>query len=82
MLAPDAADAAHPAFSKMFVQTEFDAGAGALLATRRPRSAADAPLWAAHLAVVEGESDGRRAIRDRPRAISSGAGARFARRSR
>ncbi|MGZ6251660.1 MAG: GH36-type glycosyl hydrolase domain-containing protein [Candidatus Binataceae bacterium] len=58
VLAPDAADAAHPAFSKMFVQTEFDAGAGALLATRRPRSAADAPLWAAHLAVVEGQSTG------------------------
>ena len=58
VLAPDAADAAHPAFSKMFVQTEFDADAGALLATRRPRSAADAQVWAAHLAVVEGESTG------------------------
>jgi cyclic beta-1,2-glucan synthetase len=58
VLAPEAADAAHPAFSKMFVQTEFVMDAGALLATRRPRSAADAPLWAAHLAVVEGESAG------------------------
>ncbi|MGH7913900.1 MAG: GH36-type glycosyl hydrolase domain-containing protein, partial [Candidatus Binataceae bacterium] len=58
VLAPDAADAAHPAFSKMFVQTEFEVSVGALLAGRRPRSAADAPLWAAHLAVVEGESAG------------------------
>ena len=58
VLAPDAADAAHPAFSKMFVQTEFEVNAGALLATRRPRSAADAQPWAAHLAVVEGESTG------------------------
>lgn len=58
VLAPDAADAAHPAFSKMFVQTEFDADEGALLATRRPRAATDAQLWAAHLAVVEGESAG------------------------
>ncbi len=57
VLAPDAADAAHPAFSKMFVQTEFDANIGALLATRRLRSPADPPVWAAHLAVVEGESD-------------------------
>ncbi|HXM31435.1 MAG TPA: glucoamylase family protein, partial [Xanthobacteraceae bacterium] len=38
VLAPDAADAAHPAFSKMFVQTEFDPDIGALLATRRLRS--------------------------------------------
>jgi cyclic beta-1,2-glucan glucanotransferase len=58
VLAPDASDSAHPAFSKMFVQTEFEADARALLATRRPRSAADAPIWAAHLAVVEGDSAG------------------------
>jgi cyclic beta-1,2-glucan synthetase len=58
VLAPDAADAAHPAFSKMFVQTEFEADVGALLATRRLRSAADAQVWAAHLAVVEGETAG------------------------
>ena len=32
-----AADASHPAFSKLFVQTEFDAAHGALLARRRPR---------------------------------------------
>src|SRR5882672_10487464 len=31
------ADAAHPAFAKMFVQTEFVPEAGALLATRRSR---------------------------------------------
>ena len=58
VLAPDAADVAHPAFSKMFVQTEFDANIGALLATRRMRSPSDPPVWAAHLAVVEGESIG------------------------
>ena len=58
VLAPDAADAAHPAFSKMFVQTEFEVSVGALLATRRPRSKADTEVWAAHLAVVEGESTG------------------------
>ena len=58
VLAPEAADDAHPAFSKMFVQTEFVSDAGALLATRRPSSSADARVWAAHLAVVEGESAG------------------------
>ncbi len=58
VLASEAADTAHPAFSKMFVQTEFDAEVGALLATRRLRSPTDVPVWAAHLAVVEGESVG------------------------
>jgi cyclic beta-1,2-glucan synthetase len=58
VLAPQASDTAHPAFSKMFVQTEFDAEVGALLATRRLRSPTDAPVWAAHLAVAEGESVG------------------------
>ena len=58
VLAPAAADTAHPAFSKMFVQTEFDAEVGAILATRRLRAPTDAPIWAAHLAVAEGESIG------------------------
>ncbi len=58
VLASAASDTAHPAFSKMFVQTEFDAEVGAILATRRLRSPADAPIWAAHLAVAEGESVG------------------------
>ena len=56
MLAPQAADDAHPAFSKLFVETEFVAETGALLATRRRRSTSDPEVWAAHLAVVEGET--------------------------
>jgi cyclic beta-1,2-glucan synthetase len=55
VLAPLAADIAHPAFSKLFVQTEFVAAVGALVATRRPRSPSDAAIWTAHHAVVEGE---------------------------
>ncbi|MFC0697447.1 GH36-type glycosyl hydrolase domain-containing protein [Paraburkholderia humisilvae] len=54
-LATPAADNAHPAFSRMFVQTEHLAEFEALLATRRPRSHDDAQVWAAHFAVVEGE---------------------------
>ncbi|MBV9904498.1 MAG: glycosyl transferase, partial [Alphaproteobacteria bacterium] len=57
-LARPADDAAHPVFSKMFVQTEFDAGLGALIATRRKRSPSDPDIWAAHLSVVEGETIG------------------------
>jgi len=58
VLAPPEADAAHPAFSKLFVQTEFVADIGAVMATRRLRSPGEAQVWAAHLAVVEGETVG------------------------
>ena len=37
VLAPQASDVAHPAFSKLFVETEFLSDVGALLATRRRR---------------------------------------------
>jgi cyclic beta-1,2-glucan synthetase len=56
VLAPQAADVAHPAFSKMFVHTEFDERSGALLATRTRRAPDDPELWAAHFAVVEGRT--------------------------
>ncbi|MGA2188128.1 MAG: hypothetical protein ABSH33_06325 [Steroidobacteraceae bacterium] len=52
------ADAAHPAFAKMFVQTEFILEAGALLATRRNREPKEPPVWAAHVSVLEGEAVG------------------------
>ena len=49
------ADDAHPAFAKMFVETEHLAEFGALIATRRRRSREEPEIWAAHFAVVEGE---------------------------
>src|SRR5205085_8888970 len=57
-LARQADDVAHPAFGKLFVSTEFVPELGAILATRRRRSAGDTPVWAAHLAVVEGDLSG------------------------
>ena len=48
-----AADLAHPAFAKLFVQTEFEPSLGVLLATRRPRSPEEPVYWAAHTAVIE-----------------------------
>jgi cyclic beta-1,2-glucan synthetase len=57
-LARQADDDAHPAFSKLFVRTEYDFETGALLATRQTRSPTDAQIWAAHLSVVDGESVG------------------------
>ncbi|HEY7771651.1 MAG TPA: glucoamylase family protein, partial [Marinagarivorans sp.] len=55
VLATPANDNAHPAFSKMFIETEYIPELGALVATRRPRSGQEAPVWAAHFAIVEGE---------------------------
>ncbi len=54
VLAPPASDNAHPAFSKMFVITEYLAEFGALIATRRRRNPIEPEVWAAHFAVVEG----------------------------
>jgi len=58
VLAPQAADEAHPAFSNLFVETEFVASAEVLLATRRRQSERDTPAWLAHVAMIEGESVG------------------------
>jgi len=58
VLASAAADAAHPAFAKMFVRTEYLPECDALVATRRRRSPQEPEVWAAHLAVVEGETLG------------------------
>ncbi|MEA2603224.1 MAG: cyclic beta,2-glucan synthetase [Acidobacteriota bacterium] len=52
VLAPPAADRAHPAFSNLFVETEWIPNLGALLASRRPRSASEPRLWAAHVSEV------------------------------
>jgi cyclic beta-1,2-glucan synthetase len=57
-MAPPLADAAHPAFSNLFVQTEFDPAMKAILATRRARSAHEAPVWMAHLLVTDRHASG------------------------
>ena len=54
VLAPQASDQAHPAFSKMFVVTDYLPELGVIIATRRRRSPHDPEVWAAHIAVVEG----------------------------
>ncbi|MBK1709115.1 glycoside hydrolase family 94 protein [Marichromatium gracile] len=54
VLAPPAADAAHPAFSNLFVQTEILHPQPAILCTRRPRSSGDAVPWMFHQMVLRG----------------------------
>ncbi|MDO9021848.1 MAG: glucoamylase family protein [Myxococcales bacterium] len=55
VLATPAADAAHQAFAKLFVETEHLPAFDALIASRRPRSAEEARVWAVHVCAVEGE---------------------------
>ncbi|MEG1117036.1 MAG: cyclic beta 1-2 glucan synthetase, partial [Janthinobacterium sp.] len=52
VMAPAAADAAHPAFSKLFVQTEILAHENAILCTRRPRSKDEQMPWLLHVMTV------------------------------
>ena len=54
VLAPPAADAIHPAFSNLFVQTEILDPQPAILCTRRPRSRDEHPPWMLHLMMVRG----------------------------
>ncbi len=49
VLAPPRADIAHPAFSNLFVQTEYLPQARGLIAFRRPRAPTDPRVWAAHV---------------------------------
>ncbi len=48
VLQPQTADAAHPAFSKLFVETEYLEKNNALIATRRPRQEEDDRPWLVH----------------------------------
>ena len=58
VLAPAADDLAHPAFGKLFVETEYLPERTALLCSRRPRSAEEAGLWAVHVLSLEGRTQG------------------------
>jgi len=78
------ADQAHPAFAKLFLETEFDPRYGALLARRRPRGANEHPVWAIHTSAgnvsateIEYETDrmrflGRGRTPTNPAALDSG----------
>ena len=79
------ADQAHPAFAKLFLETEFDAHYGALVARRRPRAAKERPIWAVHASApntsvdqsIEYETDrarflGRGRTPSNPAALESG----------
>ena len=56
-LGAQATDLAHPAFARMFVETEALDGP-VLIAHRRPRGSDDPAIWVAHFAVIDGEAAG------------------------
>lgn len=73
VMAPHAADRAHPAFSNLFVETEFHPWCQAITATRRPRSPDDPRLYCVH--VIDTGSDRVGAVTcetDRARFIGRG----------
>ena len=58
VLAHPADDLAHPAFGKLFLETEYLADSAALLCHRRSRDPKDAAVWAVHVMSLEGRPQG------------------------
>ena len=54
VLATPASDGAHPAFSNLFVQTEFARESSAILCTRRARYPEEKPPWLLHMMLEAG----------------------------
>ncbi|MDQ6611118.1 MAG: carbohydrate-binding protein, partial [Gemmatimonadota bacterium] len=58
VLAPSETDSAHPAFSNLFVETEWHAWCNSITATRRPRTPGDVPVWCVHVVATGAEAVG------------------------
>ncbi|MBW6494699.1 MAG: cyclic beta 1-2 glucan synthetase, partial [Burkholderiaceae bacterium] len=58
VLSADAPDMLHPAFNKLFVQTEIIASREAILCHRRARSQGEHTPWLLHLLTLHGGGDG------------------------
>jgi cyclic beta-1,2-glucan synthetase len=58
VLAPAADDLAHPAFGKLFIESEYLPDMNALLCRRRPRAPEDEELYAVHVISLEGRTQG------------------------
>ncbi|WP_313109662.1 GH36-type glycosyl hydrolase domain-containing protein [Atlantibacter sp.] len=58
VLAPEASDQAHPAFSNLFIQTEIEPARDAILCHRRSRSPDEQSPYFFHMMMVRGENTG------------------------
>lgn len=73
ILAPQATDARHPAFNKLFIESEYVGELNTLLFRRRPRSESEQPLYMAHTLVLpQGERPTGAYESDRARFIGRG----------
>ncbi len=72
VLAPHNTDLAHPAFNKLFVETEILPDRQAILCSRRKRTPSDPTPWMFHLLVVPGAPDLPSFETDRVRFIGRG----------
>ncbi len=71
-LAPHRTDRAHPAFNKLFIETEWLPHCEALVARRRLRAPDDRPVWAAHLMVPESAIEAPEFETDRAKFLGRG----------
>src|SRR5437764_2291216 len=71
-LAPHRTDRAHPAFNKLFIETEWLPRCEALVARRRLRGSDDRPVWAAHLMVPESSIEAAEFETDRAQFLGRG----------
>ncbi|KAF0091773.1 MAG: glycosyltransferase [Fusobacteria bacterium] len=58
VLASQETDESHPAFSNLFIETEYNKELNCLIGSRRPKSKLDKAIWIGHSAVLEGNSAG------------------------
>jgi cellobiose phosphorylase len=72
VLAPAPADNAHPAFNKLFVQTEWVDSAQAILCHKRPGNGGPKAPWLFHAAVVHGAASDPSYETDRARFLGRG----------
>ena len=72
VLAPLSADIAHPAFSNLFVQTEYLPKVRGLIAQRHPRESNDPTVWVAHVMASGQNGNGFQYETDRARFVGRG----------
>ena len=74
VMADPATDGRHPAFNKLFIESEYVPELDALLFRRRSRAESDAPVFVAHFVLCEGDKSGSPTGYESDRAIFLGRG--------
>ena len=64
VLGDHGSDLLHPAFDKLFLETEHVSGSDSLLCRRRPRSSHECPIWGVHVIAVDRSASGSSIVGD------------------